>query len=96
VLFLVHIRGHTATIVLDGAAAIVMEVNVHTGAVASEGFVHGVIHDLVDHLVEAISIIRVADVHPGPFSNGFEIPQDGDVVRGVGVGRILFRLNGCF
>ena len=96
VLLLVQVRGDAAAVVLHGAAAIVVEVHVHTGAVAGEGLVHRVVHHLVDHLVEAVAIVRVADVHPGPLADGFEVPQYGDVVCGVGVGRFLLRLDGCF
>ena len=43
-------------------------------AVARQGLVDGVIHDLENHVVEARAIVRVADVHPGPFTDGLETP----------------------
>ncbi len=96
VLLLVHVHGNAAPIVLDGAAAIVVEVDIHAGAIAREGLVHRVVHHLVDHLVETVSIIRVSDVHPGPFPYGLKIPQNGDVICGIAVNDFGFGLNGCF
>ncbi len=63
-----------------------MEDHVHAGAEARQGLVDGVVHHLVDHVVQATAVIGVADVHAGPLPDGLEVSQDRDVVGGVAVG----------
>ncbi len=52
-------------------------------AEARKGFVDRVVDDLEYHVVEAGSVIGIADVHPGPFANGFKALQDLDIPRSV-------------
>jgi len=85
-LFLVDVDGDAAAIVLHRAAAIAMQDDVHALAEARQRLVHGVVHDFVDHVVEAAAIVGIADVHAGPLADGLEVSQNRDVVGGVAVG----------
>ena len=49
---------------------------------AGHGLVDGVVHDLVDEVVET-SDAGGADVHPGPLADGLEALQDLDVLCAV-------------
>ena len=64
-------------------------------AVGRKRLIHGVVYNLEDHVVQACSIGRVADVHAGAFSHRLEPFQDLDAVGAVGVGvrLLLFRIT---
>ena len=49
---------------------------------AGQGLVDGVVHDLVDEVVEP-ALARGADVHAGALAHGLEALEDGDVLCGV-------------
>ena len=53
---------------------------------AGQGFVDGVVHDLVDQVMQAALTGR-ADVHARPLANCFEAFEDGDVAGVVRTGR---------
>ena len=38
--------------------------------------IYGIVHDFPDAVVEGRAIVRVAEVHPGAFSNGFKPFKD--------------------
>src|SRR4029434_6513641 len=50
---------------------------------ANDRLVDRVVHDLVDEVVQPTRAGR-ADVHAGPFANGLEALEDGDVLGAVG------------
>ena len=50
---------------------------------AGQRLVDRVVDDLENHVVQACSVIGVADVHPGPFADCFKALQDLDVPGGI-------------
>ena len=86
----VLIHGNTATVILDAHRAIGLDGHVDFGGVTGERFVHGVINDLVDQVVQTALGGR-ADVHAGAFTNRLQAFQHGDVGRTVFMG--LFRCH---
>ncbi len=70
--FAVDVGRDAPAVVLDGDRFV--GVNRHDDAIAvpREGFVDRVIHDLENHVVEAGSVIGVADVHAGPLADRLE------------------------
>ncbi len=70
--FAVDVGRNAPAVVLDGDRFV--GVNRHDDAIAvpGQGLVDRVIHHLENHVVQAGSIIGVADVHPGPLADGFE------------------------
>ena len=59
--------------------------------IAGQGFVHGVVHDLVDEVVKA-GLPGGADVHGGPNPHRFEPFEDADLRGPVGIARLFRRL----
>ena len=90
-LFLVHVGGNAAAIVLDAHRAIGVEFDQHQIAMARQRLVDGVVRNLEHHVVQARTVISVADVHPGPLAHRVEALEDLDAVGAilvlVGVGR---------
>ena len=84
VLFFVEIHGDAAAVVLYRATAVGVDDHVHAGAIPRQGLVNGVVHDLVDHLVKAASVVGIPDIHAWPFSDSLQVPEDRDVIGGVG------------
>jgi hypothetical protein len=81
-----------ATVVDDGDRVVGMDRDVDAVAVACERLVDGVVHDLVDQVVQPAHAGR-ADVHPGALAHGFETLENGDVL-GVVAGARLAGLVG--
>src|SRR5690606_32983971 len=71
--------GDAATVVPDGDRVVLVDLHLDAVAVARERLVHGVVHDLVDEVVEAAHA-DVADVHRGALADGFEPFENLDVV----------------
>ena len=86
--------GDATTVVFDGDRAVEVDRHVHPGAVPTEVLVDRVVDHLPHQVVEARPVVHVADVHPGPLSNGFEALEDGDA-RAVVVGRRRVGLRGA-
>ena len=60
-----------------------MDDHVHLVAVASQGFVNGVIHHLKYHVMQTGAVIGIANVHPRPFAHGIQPFQDFNTRRVV-------------
>ena len=86
----VDVRGDAATVVLHRDGFIRMDGDGDAVAMARQGLVDGVVHDLEHHVVQAGTVVRVADVHAGPFADRIEPLQHRDaagVVLGGDRGR---------
>ena len=80
---LLHRRdGDAAAVVGDGDRVVGVDRDGDLGAVAGEGLVDGVVHDLVDEVVQAHDTGR-ADVHAGALADGLQALQHRDVLRVV-------------
>lgn len=53
------------------------------GAVAGERLIYAVVHDFVDAVMEAADG-GIADIHGGPFADGFQSFQNHDIAGGIG------------
>ena len=80
---LVH-RDSTA-VVADLRPAIREQADRNFRAVSGQGFVDGVVDNLVDQVMQAGAIVRVADIHAWQFANRLAVLQHFDLVRAVGL-----------
>ncbi len=102
--FLVDVDGDAAAVVAHGDRAVAVERDVDQVAIAGQGFVDGVVHHLIDHVMQAGAVVGVADIHARPLAHGIEPAQDLDrfgVVlsfRRIAVGRfgVVCHLFNCF
>ncbi len=44
----------------------------HKRGMSCQRFVDRIVHDLVDHMMQAGAVIRVADIHAGALANGIQ------------------------
>ena len=93
---LVNLSRDAAAIVLDGYGAIGVECHGNNVRPAGKRLVDGVVHHLVDHVVEARAVIRIADIHARPFADGVEALQDLDAVRAISFDRRVHAFCCCF
>jgi hypothetical protein len=63
--------------------------------VAGERFVDGVVDDLIDHVMQAGTVIGVADIHARPLAHGIEAFQNPDRFRAVFDGNGKLRFGRC-
>ena len=88
----VHVDRDAAAVVEDAHAAVVLEHHVDAGGVARHRLVDGVVHDLLDHVVQT-ALTGGADVHAGPLADRLEALENGDRRRAVAA--LLFRHGTC-
>ncbi len=64
--------------------------------VAGQRLVDGVVHDLIDHVMQARAVVGVADVHAGAFAHRIQALENLDGFRAIGglFGRVLVALGG--
>jgi hypothetical protein len=74
-----------AAIILDRHGAVGIERDQDAVAMAGERLVDRIVRDLEHHVVEARTIVGVADIHARPFAHRIEAFQNLDGVRAVGV-----------
>ena len=75
---LVLVYGDAAAVVLYGDGLVLVDCHLYMGAVASHCFVDGVIHGLVNEVVETL-LADVTNVHRGAFAHGFQAFKHLDV-----------------
>ena len=85
--FLVDADGNAAAIVADRDAVIGVQRDRHGVRMARQRLVDAVVHDLVDHVVQARAVIGVADIHAGPLAHGLQALENLDGIRAVFRGR---------
>ncbi len=83
---LVNCGRDAAAIVLDRHRPFGIERHRDDVAIARERLVDGVVHHLIDHVMETGAVIGVADIHPGPLAHGVQALQHLDRLRAV-IGR---------
>jgi hypothetical protein len=72
VVILLDRRGDAAAIVRHGHGAVLVQRDGDLRGVAGQRLVDGVVHHLVDHVVQARPVVGVADVHARPLAHGVE------------------------
>src|SRR3990170_2461807 len=85
--------GDSASVVRDGDRAVAVDHHTDLIAVTCQRLVYGVVHGLEHHVVQAGTIVRIADVHPGALSDGIEPLQNLDAV-GVVCGFSFWNTHG--
>ncbi len=82
-LFLMDVDRDTAAVVGDRHRAVGVERHRHRVAIAGERLVDRIVDDLVDHVMEAGTVIGIADIHAGTGAHGIEPAQHGDRIGTV-------------
>ena len=88
VLFFMHVYGDAAAVVDNGYRVVLVDGDLDVRGVTGEGFVDGVVHNLV-HKVVQTAFGDVADVHCGALAHCLEAFEDGDVTGAVSLFGLL-------
>jgi hypothetical protein len=86
-LLLVDVHRDAAAVVADRDGAVGVDADLHLGGVAGQHLVDAVVHDLVDHVVEARAVVGVADIHARALAHGIQALENLDGFGAVGGGR---------
>ena len=86
--FGMHVHGDAAAIVADGNGAVHMDGHVNSIAEAGQMFVNGIVQHFEDAVMQA-ALVGVADIHAGPFADGFQPLQL------VNLGGVVFSTYSC-
>ena len=84
----VHVHGNAAAIVEDSYGIVFVDGDVDLIAVAGESFVHGIVHNFPDKMVQS-ELARGTDVHRGALAHGFYAAEDFNGRSVVRVSRAL-------
>jgi hypothetical protein len=68
----VDVHGDAAAVVAHRHRAVGVDLDLHGGGVAGQNLVDAVVHDLVDHVVEARAVVGVADIHARALAHGIQ------------------------
>ena len=83
---LVDVGRDAAAVVGDGHRAVGVERDGDFRGMTGERLVDGVVHHLVDHVVQARAVIGIADIHARPLAHRIEALEDLDRFRAIGIG----------
>ena len=91
-----HVDRDAAPVIAHADAAVGMDLDLHEVGMAGQDLVDAVVHDLIDHVVQAGPVVGVADIHARPLADGFQTLQNLDGIRAIfiGVGQLLGALAG--
>ena len=81
----VDVDGNAATVIGHGDRPVGVQRDRDLGGVTGERLVDGVVHHLVDHVVEARTVIGVADIHAGTLADRIEALEDLDGISPIGI-----------
>ena len=82
-LALVDVDRNAAAVVAHGDGIVRVEHDLDAAGMAGERFVDRIVDDLVDHVMQAGTVVGVADIHARPLAHGIEALQDPDRFRAV-------------
>ena len=88
-----HFDWNATPVVFNGDRIVQVDRDVDLVAEAGQGFVHRVVHDLIDQVMQPQLAVR-ADVHRGTFAHGVAAFEHGDLFGAVAV-RALGRIFLC-
>ena len=77
--FRMDIHRNAAAVVGYGHRLVAVDSDGDLAAIAGQGLVDGIVHDLEHHMVQAGAIVRIADVHARALADSVQTPQDFDV-----------------
>ena len=81
--FFVDRDRNTASIVAHGNRPVGMQLNFHLVGVTGQALIDRIVDDLIDHVVQARSVIRIANIHAGTLANRVEALEDFDRVSAI-------------
>ena len=82
----VHTGGNATTIVSDRDRAIGIQRDCDNIRMAGQGFVNGIVHHLINHMVQARTVVRVADIHARAFAHRIQPFEHLDRIRAIRIG----------
>jgi len=88
----VDIHRDAAPVVPDRDGIVGVDFHRDGRGMSRQSLVNAVVHDLIDHMVQARAVIGIADVHPRAFADGLQPLENLDRIRAVFAG--LLRLLG--
>ena len=91
----VYVHRDAPAVILHGDALVRVDLHFDFGAVPAHGLVDGVIHRLVDQVVQALDA-GVADVHGGALPHPLQVFEDLDLLGAVGLHHIFRNDFGFF
>ena len=86
-LLLVDVGGDAAAVIGHRHRAVGVEGTGDDVGMARQRLVDGVVHHLVDHVMQARPVIGVADIHAGPLAHGIQPLEHADGFRSIGRSR---------
>ena len=78
-----HIGRNAAAVVDDRHRTVGVQRHRHQVGMAGQRLVDGVVHHLVDHVVQARAVVGVADIHARPLADGIQALQNLDGIGAV-------------
>ena len=82
-LFVVNVHRHAAAVVAHRDRFARMDDHVDLVAVAAQGLVDGIVHQLLNHVVQTGAVVGIADVHARSLAHGVQAAQHLDAPRVV-------------
>ena len=82
-LFVVNVHRHATAVVAHRDRFAGMDDHVDLIAVPAQGLVDGIVHQLLNHVVQTGAVVGVADVHARPLAHGVQAAQHLDAPRVV-------------
>jgi len=79
----VDVGGDAAPVVGDRARTVGVENHLDLGGVAGQRLVDGVVDHFIDHVMQARTVVGVADVHARPLAHGVQALEHLDRVRAI-------------
>ena len=79
------IHGNSAAVIHNGDGVVGVDGDFNFRAVAGQGFIHGVVHDLVDQVMKS-GRGRASDIHAGTAADSLQTLQDLDLAGGIFTG----------
>ncbi len=80
----VFVHRNPAAVIADLRGPVGEQAHFDSVAMAGERLVHGVVHDLVDQMMQPGSIVGVADIHARKLAHRLPVFQDFDLVSAIG------------
>ena len=80
---LVNLDRNAATVIVDRNGPVRVQDDINHVAIARERLVDGVVHHLIDHVMETRTVVGVADIHARPFAYGIKALQNFDGLGAV-------------
>ncbi len=79
----VHIGRNAAAVVSYRARTVRVQGHSHPRRMPGKRLVDGIVHDFIDHVVQAGPVVRIADIHARAFANSIQPLEDLDGFRAI-------------